>query len=383
MDRTQLLYLTKVISPSGIKQYAQANGWIPVLGSRRKIWLFKHPTKIHSQIQIPIYKDDDSAEAFLLAAEKISEIEQRPIEAVVNDLIATNSDIIRYRKDSDDIKGGSIPFEDVISMLNGAKQMLSSAACSVSNPVLHHARLDRNEARQLIQNMRMGQTEIGSFILKILCPLDAITDPPLLTDLQPYTRMVTTLLMRSTEKLINGIENGNIDQILEAQAQKGERPEISSNLCKGLIDLKGEQDSGEIEISISWASSIQKPTMTVPTSIRIPIDYFPMIEKIQQKLKPIPGKDTDQVMVATVETLNGDVGEDGRRCGEVVLSVLLPDEEELIKARTDLTPEDYEKAVIAHERGQSYIKLKGQLKRGLRISRIDNPENLMLVDDTR
>ena len=383
MDRIQLLNLAKVISPSSIRQYAIANGWLPVVGSRRKIWLFSHQIKTLSQIQIPIYKDDDSAEAFLSIAERISEVEQRPIETVLDDLIAPNSDVIRYRKVSDEIKGGSIPFDSAIALMNGAKQMLSAAACSVSNPVIHHARLDRIEARQLIQNARMGQTEIGSFILKILCPLDAISDTPLLIDLQPYTRMVTTLLMSSTEKLIRGIEDGNIDQILETQTHKGERPEITSNLCKGLMELRGEQDSGEIEISMRWAPSTQKPTTPVSSLIRIPIEYFPMIEKVHQELKPMPGKDTDQVMVATVETLNGDVGEDGKRCGEVILSVLLPDEEELIKARTDLTADDYEKAVIAHEKGRSYIKLRGQLKRGPRISRIDNPEGLMLVDDTR
>lgn len=54
-------------------------------------------------------------------------------------------------------------------------------------------------------------------------------------------------------------------------------------------------------------------------------------------------------MIGTVETLNGDVGEDGKRCGEVVLSLLLPDEDELIKARTSLKTSEYERAVEAHE----------------------------------
>lgn len=57
----------------------------------------------------------------------------------------------------------------------------------------------------------------------------------------------------------------------------------------------------------------------------------------------------DHSMIGTVETLNGDVGEDGKRCGEVVLSLLLPDEDELIKARTSLKTSEYERAVEAHE----------------------------------
>jgi len=111
------------------------------------------------------------------------------------------------------------------------------------------------------------------------------------------------------------------------------------------------------------------------------MDYFPEIEKVRRKLRPIPTGNQDQYMIGTVETLNGDVGEDGRRCGEVVLSLLIPDEDELIKARTSLNSTDYEKAVSAHEKGRSYVKIRGQLTRGVRISRIDNPEGFTLVED--
>lgn len=83
--------------------------------------------------------------------------------------------------------------------------MISAAACSVVNPVTHHPRTDRNDARQLIQHARMGQTEIGSFVLKILCPLDSVQDSPLLSETQPYTRTVTTLLMSATQTLSEGL----------------------------------------------------------------------------------------------------------------------------------------------------------------------------------
>ena len=86
-------------------------------------------------------------------------------------------------------------------------------------------------------------------------------------------------------------------------------------------------------------------------------------------------------MIGTVETLNGDVGEDEKRCGEVVLSLLLPDEDELIKARTSLKTSEYERAVEAHEQGRIFAKVQGHLNRGLRISRIDNPEGFALVED--
>lgn len=381
MDRQQLLNLTKNISPSAVRYYAQAHGWEPIAGSRRRIWLFRHSTERLVQLQIPMDRDDDMTDAILEVAERIARVEQRAIEPVVEDLASSSSDVLRYRIISDDIKGGTIPLEEAIGLFAGAKQMISAAACSVVNPVVHHPRTDRNDARQLIQHARMGQTERGSFVLKILCPLDSVKEPSLLSEMQPFVRTVTTLLMRATSKLISGIEQGNIDSIIADQGREGARPEISSNLCKGLMDLRGERDSGEIELAIKWASSIPLPQPQEPSIIRIPIEYYSEIEKVHRALRPLPAGDTDQIMIGTVETLNGDVDEKGRRCGEVVLSLLLPDEDELIIARTNLSAGDYEKAVAAHEKGRSYVKLRGQLKRGVRISRIDNPEGFTLVED--
>ena len=380
MDRQQLQYLAKTISPSAVRHYAQANGWAPISGSKRRIWLFRYPESL-VQLQIPMDRDDDTPEAILEVADRIAKIEQRTIESVVEDLASSGSDVLRYRIISEDIKAGTIPLEGAISLFSGAKQMISAAACSAVNPITHHLRTDRNDARQLIQHARMGQTELGSFILKILCPLDSVQDPPLLSETQPFTRTVTTLMMSATSKLIKGIEQGDIDSVLEEESRVHARPEISSNLCKGLMDLRGESETGEIELSITWASSIQLPQPQVPSLIRIPMEYYPEIEKVHRILRPLPSENKDQYMIGTVETLNGDVGEDGKRCGEVVLSILLPDEDELVKARTSLNSSDYEKAVKAHEIGRGYVKLRGHLARGIRIGRIDNPEGFTLVED--
>lgn len=381
MDRQKIYSIAKTLSPTAVRQYAQSTGWEPVTGSKRRIWLFKHPTVELVQLQIPMDRDDDIAEALFEVAKRIAEVEQRTIESVIEDLASSGSDVLRYRIISEDIKAGTIPLEGAISLFSGAKQMISAAACSVVNPVTHHPRTDRNDARQLMQHARMGQTEIGSFVLKILCPLDSVKDSPQLSDSQPFTRAVTTLLMSATSKLIKGIEQGNVDSVLKEQSQNGARPEIPSNLCKGLMDLRGESETGEIELSITWASSTLLPLPEVPSRIRIPIEYYPEIEKVHRILRPLPSENKNQYIIGTVETLNGDVGEDGKRYGEVVLSLLLPDEDELIKARTSLNSSEYEKAVEAHERGRSYVKLKGHLIRGIRISRIDKPEGFTLVED--
>lgn len=381
MDRNQLLGLAKVIAPAAVRDYAKNNGWESVEGSRRRIWLFRHPTERLLQLQIPIDRDEDTAEAVFQIAERLAMVEKRPLESVIEDLASAGSDILRFRIISDEARGGSIPLDEAESLLTGARESLSSAACSVCNPVTHHPRTDRAEVRQLLQNVRMGQTELGSFVLKVLCPLNAVTDPPLLAETQPFVRSVTQLLMRSTGQLVTGIEQGNLDSVLEAQEAPNARAEISSNLCKGLMALKGDRETGEIEMSIKWASHLQLPAPNVRSVIRLPSEYFPEIARAHQRLRPQKDEDSDKRMIGTVETLNGDVGEDGRRSGEVTLALLLPDEEEIVRARTMLNPKDYETAVKAHERGLGYVQFIGRLRRGIRVSRIENLVDFKLLSE--
>ena len=379
MDRSQLISLAKVVAPTIVRDYARTNGWEPVEGSKRRIWLFRHKTERLLQLQIPMDRDDDTAEAVLELAERLAAVEKRPLESVVDDLASAGSDVLRLRVITEEARGGTIPLEEAEGLLVGARQSLSSAACSVSNPVTHHPRIDRVEARQLLQNARMGQTEVGSFVLKVLCPLNAVSDPPMLAETQPFVRSVTTLLMRSTGQLISAIEQGNLDSVLEAQEASTARPEISSNLCKGLMAMRGDRESGEIEMSIRWAPYHQLPTPSESRVIRIPMEYYPEIERAHQVLRPQKDEAKDFIMIGTVETLNGDVGEDGKRSGEVTLALLLPDEDEIVRARTMLTSADYEKAVTAHEQGAGYVQLTGRIRRGVRISRIDNPRDFRLL----
>ena len=82
-----------------------------------------------------------------------------------------------------------------------------------------------------------------------------------------------------------------------------------------------------------------------------------------------------------METLNGDVGEDDRRSGEVMLALLLEDEE-VVRARAVLGPDEYARAVAAHEKGRAYVMVKGVLQRGTRVGYLKTVESFHLVEQS-
>ena len=71
----------------------------------------------------------------------------------------------------------------------------------------------------------------------------------------------------------------------------------------------------------------------------------------------------EDTFIGTVERLDGEMGEDGQRSGEVILSLLLPEGEQ-VRARTNLNAQDYTKADQAHMTEGTYVKVAGKLHPG-------------------
>jgi hypothetical protein len=90
------------------------------------------------------------------------------------------------------------------------------------------------------------------------------------------------------------------------------------------------------------------------------------------------GPDSEANFAATVETLNGDAGEDGRRSGEVIVRAISNDES--IKARIFLSADEYKIADEAHMTN-ALVSFSGVLQRQRRLNIIKNVSNFSLVGE--
>jgi hypothetical protein len=113
----------------------------------------------------------------------------------------------------------------------------------------------------------------------------------------------------------------------------------------------------------------------MPAAARIKFEHFPIIEDIYRQLRPMKAP-ASSLFLGYVTTLNGQAGEDGRMQGETTLSLL--HEEETFKARADLGPEDYQKAVDAHRNAEP-VKFWGLLHLGRRIHRVTEIRGFSLI----
>ncbi len=381
-DNLHLLQVANGLRPLAVRNYAESRGWKQVVEPKGRLWVLNHSQYKLRQLQIPIDSEfEGSDQAMLDVALRLADIEEREVTSVLADLLHADSDTLRFRMATWKTQSGDISLSEDINLREGARRLLLAAASSVLNPVRHHPRLSRSPAEQLVRSCLSGQTELGSYVMKVMCPLNAVDNDTIFTGSNlsselsdPFVRRTTRLLMQATSGLAKSIEDGDVDSFLESDALK---PMLSWNLCDALLRMKPEHE-GALELGVSWASRPDlTPPAEVPVKVSFKTDYFPEIERAAQRLRPLTPENKSVLLIGTVESLNGSVGEDEKRAGEVTLVVFV--EDEVVRAKAVLDSKNYAFADIAHMQGNAYVKIEGMLRRTGRTARIENVTRLELL----
>jgi len=356
-----------LIAPTDLRDYARAQGWTLLKeAAKDRLYVMSNPRFERRQLVFPMDTTaPDYAEAIALMVEKIAVMEQRTPEAVIKSLMEVSDDAVAFRVTSPSQEERYLPLSFAGAMLAGAQQLLLASACTVLKPKAHHPRLSRTEAQQFLETARFRHTQPGSFVLNVSCPVQAMdVQAPLLPDEfeAPFVRRATLTLQRSLRELVSAIETDSLVGLVEA-LKKSEAPLISSNFCEALTRFEDESLKNSVDIGITWAASIPRPNDEPALSvIRVQHDYFSRIEEVRRELRS-DEKHMEDVFIGTVERLDGEMGEDGHRSGEVILSLLLPEGEQ-VRARTNLNAEQYAKADQAHMTEGTYVKVAGKLHPG-------------------
>ena len=201
------------------------------------------------------------------------------------------------------------------------------------------------DAEQFLQRCRLGQTERGSYVFTVACPMDAVPDKATLLDMRPFTRQVTSLLMRSLDRLTSCVTDADREAILQDAERE---PSLSANLCEGVLDLVTDRGRH---------ARRRRPLVQhlVPRSGRSAPDEGPdqprgypahRVHRRQTSAGSAGGSDGLLRHRGDPRRAHND---DNRREGDVVVRVL-DTEGEPRRARVELNPDDYTTAIRAHSR---------------------------------
>lgn len=371
------------IAPTQLRDLLKARGWqlIPQALNAR-LYALSHATYPSRQLVFPM---DDTApdyeESVLLVLKKLSELTKIDTATLAFQAKTVADDLIKLRVHNN-FNLASLPLSFAKQLINNTEKLLKAAACTVVRPRYHHPRLFVGEATQLINKARFGQTEKGSFVLNIALPVNALETQGNLgfDDDLPFVRQVTASLNKGLHQLVSAIETDELDSLIK-RVQTEATPVISSNLCDALAEMYDEQLENSLDINFNWSPLLKNPPINAVNSIRIQRDYFSRFEEVRRALRKVEA-DQQDVFIGTVERLDGELNPDGRRSGAVVLALLLPEEGETIRARVDLSPDQYAIADKAHMTNGAYIQVAGNLRLGQQPRQLVKITQFNLVNET-
>lgn len=355
-----------LISPPEIQRYLKAYGWrfrSEALKDRGLYW-FEHPTLKPRQI---VFLSDpqtpDYSMSLQLAISKIAEAQGVSENQVISSIMEAGDDSLQFRLFGGRLQGHSVPLSFMSEALLGAKQLLLSAAHSVLSPRHYHPRLGRREAMDFFNTAGFGQTAVGSFIFKVTCPV--AENFSLFPDEveAPLARRATLSVNSALHALSEALRYDTLPELIESEKNKGQSV-LSGNLCEALTRLQDEKIENNLDILFTWAITVKAPEFVQKERfVRFEKEDFKRIGEVADALRSIEGA-KESLFVGTIEELNGEMGNDGRRFGEVVFRVIQPDEERPIRARAYLSAEEYAYADKAHMTDNSHCIFYAKLHTG-------------------
>jgi len=268
------------LRPLDVTSYLHSTGWnlASDLSDKASLWTLAGNHDL--EVLVPkrqAFGDYAIRVSDILSA--LSSVEKRSQLSVYADIAAIWSDLVRFRSPSRDVDQGTIALRAGVEFFEGARDALLAAACSAVVKKGNYPTRKPQQASDYIERVRLGQTERGSFVVTLLCPvtpkLNSATEGIFADD--PFERKVTKTLMGSLEALKQASQHAAASADF-GPFQEAIQDGVSANLCSAISRLGGASLEGGLEISVSWSRS-RGPESTTPRRIFIEPDALPVIQE--------------------------------------------------------------------------------------------------------
>ena len=348
-----------------VAKYLHDLGWSEIPSRRESVKIFQTECKNDFfQIDLPVSRDlRDYNAAMYSAMEIIAQSNKKSVEQVILELLNPLSDVLRLRIKEPDIEAGSILFEDAIQLYDSAKKLLMATAMDVVRPQLYHVGRPENSIVEFINSCRFGQTEIGSYVVSIVCPISKIDKNQFVQlsifndadeGAQSLTRKVVNKLITSVDKVKAAINKGNLDDFIDDNV--GTSDNVSANFLDALSSINIYRNDSTLDIMAIYAPTIRGNRLS-NTAVSIDHDYYMPIDTLAKKYKIV--QESEKTYFGMVKKLDAPPDPSARKHGNVSI-VFLDDNQKAALASVVLSPENYDAAIEAHRLGKT-VKVIGTM----------------------
>lgn len=344
----------RTITPAALAAYVRGEGWERLEPYGQHADVYAHSDR--PELIIPrtqAVADYASVVAELIAI--LAETTERDALTLYRDLLGADRDVVRVRAGSN-ADDGSVSLAAGVGLVESARDMLLAAACAATNPQPLYRAGANKEANEYLQQVRLGQTEHGSFVVRLLAPvppqLQPSLDPAWLSfDDEPYERKVTRRLIEALEACREATEQATTGTGMAA-FERAVRVGVSANLCEAVARLADYADG--LEIGVTWART--RPGAETYRRVRFSSSEAAILKEAARNFRDTLSR-PDVELFGTVSQLKREQDEIE---GLVTLKALVDGRIQSVKATLDQA--NYIRAVRAHGR-QLPVLVRGDLER--------------------
>lgn len=344
----------KAISPAALAAYARSAGW-----ERGEIYrVHSHVYAGHDRPEIIVPQTDrlgDYATVVSMLIKVFAQVADQDELTIYRSLVTGDRDVVRIRvADSDD---GSLELNQGVDLIGGARDLVLSAACSITKPGQKVYRAGANqEAKDLVEQMRLGQTDQGSFVITVLTPIlpPQLQQEPLPNSEEdrdaPIQRKMTRHLLEALQAARESTERAAAGDghALASMTEQG----VSANLCDALVRLI--RPFSKLDVGVSWART--RPAPLPEATVRFGKADSPILEEAARLFRERAPREGVH-LPGFVQLLRRPETEDD---GIIHLTTHIDGRPQAVRAV--LEQSDYGRAVQAH-RDRAMVTLKGDLER--------------------
>jgi hypothetical protein len=245
------------ISPSAVIEYVRKKGWENLGGPNGTYVRLRPPIESDGLRSVLLPLDPSRADFLTLlddALAAIADYGSVADERLLLDLNVGVGDKISFRKDVP-TPYGSIPWLEGERLVTSSTKILIASAKAERQAQSYFGNKHRTHAKAYLEAVRMGQTELGSYVITAFSPTEQISlrDVLLPTMTEPSTgRAVTETLVKALAATRESIDFYNARsslRLFEEAIEAGASYELSRSLI-GLIDGTNGAD-----VKVQWESA--------------------------------------------------------------------------------------------------------------------------------
>ena len=249
----------------------------------------------------------------------IASSEGKSFEELTNKLLNPSQDILKWRIADELTNKGAIPFNSMTENIEHIKDLLASAILDITTPSKVHSRLYTKEVNSQLSKYQFGQTEIGSYILNILCPLGYYQYElfnPELEDI-PLGRRVNLQILNGITKVQTSIsdKSSELQDILDAG-------KISVNFLTALTKIYEENNNSDVSIKADWNIDVPLPTNTRISQVELNSKCYDPLLYVIEKNSPQQEQNQKKSYCGKISTISGDAEVESRETITVVVAAI-------------------------------------------------------------